>query len=301
MCQKARVPSWWVARLSRRVAPAEGGRVLGGVGIGLRSVHYRPLLACTSPPVAWLEVLIDNYLGEGGQPLAFLDAFAERYPLSFHGVGLSLGSADPLDMRYLTRLRERIRRYSPLLVSEHLSWGRLGARNSHELLPLPFTPTVARYLADRIQAVQTFLGCRLLIENLSSYLTYADDVMAEWEFLCEVVQQADCDVLCDLNNIYVSACNHDFDPQRYLEALPRGRVKEIHLAGFSDEGSHLLDTHSAPVSEPVWMLYRSALKRFGAVPTLIEWDNDIPALPVLLAEVDTARRVWEDALHAGKS
>lgn len=270
--------------------------MLKGVGLGLRAAHYQPLLHYTAPPVDWLEVLIDNYLAEGGQPLAYLDRFAERYPLSFHGVGLSLGSTDALDTEYLKRLRQRVQRYEPVLVSEHLSWGRVEGRNSHELLPLPFTPDVARYLANRILRVQEILGRRILVENLSSYLTYANDVMAEWEFLCEVVKLADCDVLCDLNNIFVSASNHHFDPIRYLEALPGERIKELHLAGYSDAGSHLLDTHSAPVSEPVWSLYRAALTRWGPIPTLIEWDNDLPPLQGVLDEVAKARRIWEDCL-----
>ncbi len=263
---------------------------LQGVGIGLRSCHYRRILQ-ERPAIGWLEVLIDNYMGEGGQPLYYLDQISQHYPLSFHSVGLSLGSADPLDREYLKRLRKLVGRFSPALVSDHLCWGAVGGVHAHDLLPLPFTMDNARYVAGRIQTVQDYLGRPLLIENVSSYLQYTDDAMAEWEFLCEILCLSGCGLLCDVNNIYVSACNHDFDPLRYLDALPAAQVAEIHLAGHRDEGTHLLDTHGAPVCDAVWELYRGALRRFGPVPTLIEWDTDIPELPVLLAEADKARAI----------
>jgi uncharacterized protein (UPF0276 family) len=268
---------------------------LQGTGIGLRSCHYRRILD-EKPSVDWLEVLVDNYMGYGGQPLYYLEKISRHYPLSFHGVGLSLGSAEPLNREYIGKLKDLINRFDPVLVSDHLCWSALGGVQSHDLLPLPFSMENARYLAAKILQVQDLLGRRILVENVSSYLEYAEDAMAEWEFLCEILRLADCNVLCDVNNIYVSACNHDFNPALYLAALPVARVSEFHLAGHSDQGTHLLDTHGSRVCDDVWDLYRQALERFGRVPTLVEWDTDIPELPVLLAEADKARKISDGFL-----
>lgn len=269
---------------------------LEGVGIGLRSAHYREMLA-RQPDLPWLEILTDNYLGEGGQPLSFLRQFAAHYPLSFHCVGMSLGSAEAPDREYFRRLKRRVDEFRPVHVSDHLCWSSFHGRHSHDLLPMPYTATNARFFASKIQWAQDCLGRRILIENVSSYLTYAESSMEEWEFMIDIVRMADCDLLCDVNNIHVSAVNHGFDPLTYLQALPAGRVREIHLAGYEDQGTHLLDSHSRPVSEEVWALYRSALQRFGPVPTLIEWDNDLPALDDLLAEADKARQLLR-GIHA---
>lgn len=241
----------------------------------------------------WFEVLVDNYLAEGSAPLKDLEKIRRNYAVTFHGVGLSLGSTDPLDMRYLRRLEALIERYEPAWCSEHLSWISAGGDYVHDLLPLPYVEEAARHVARRIRQVQDFLGQRILIENVSSYLAYKASVLEEWEFLRLVVEEADCDVLLDVNNVYVSARNHGFDPHEYLSAIPAERVRELHLAGYDDRGTHLLDTHGARVHPPVWDLYRDALDRFGPVPTLLEWDTDIPDFELLQAEAASAARLLE--------
>lgn len=261
--------------------------LLKGAGIGLRSDHYQTILK-TLPDIPWFEALIDNYMGEGGQPHYYLEKVREHYPLSFHGVGMSLGSTDPLDKDYLNKLKTLIERYQPSLVSDHLCWASFNGIHGNELFPMPYTDEAIQHLASRIDQVQNFLGRRILVENVSSYLSYTDDAMTEAAFLSEVAEQADCDILCDVNNIYVSAQNHKFDPIQYLKTLPAKRIKEMHLAGFEDQGTHLLDTHGARVHQPVWELYQEALALFGAIPTLIEWDTDIPAFSVLQEERDKA-------------
>lgn len=279
---------------------------LQGLGLGLRAKHYQDILAADPSPNAgsnssshsspkWFEALTDNYLGDGGMPLYYLGQIAERFPLSFHGVGLSLGSTDPLNEEYLDRLSRLVRQFNPQLVSDHLCWSSASGIHGHDLFPMPYTEQAARHIADRIQQVQERLGRQILIENVSSYLQFGESYLSEVEFLCEVVHQADCMLLCDLNNIYVSATNHDFDALDYLERLPESRVRELHLAGFEDQGTHLLDTHGAQVHDDVWALYAAALKRFGNVPTLIEWDTNIPEYTVLLDEMDKAAVFWEAA------
>ena len=267
---------------------------LEGLGLGLRAKHYQDILSGETNP-QWFEALTDNYMGDGGMPLRYLARIAERFPLSFHGVGLSLGSTDPLNEEYLKRLARRVNEFKPQLVSDHLCWSSASGIHGHDLFPMPYTEDAARHIADRIQQVQDRLGRQILIENVSSYLQFRDSYLSEVEFLCEVLERADCLLLCDLNNIYVSAKNHGFDAFDYLQRLPEERVKEFHLAGFEDQGSHLLDTHGAQVHDDVWELYASALKRFGEVPTLIEWDTNIPEYSVLLAELDKARTFWQDA------
>jgi len=259
-----------------------------GVGLGLRTPHYH-VIESTKPAVPWFEVLIDNYMQSGRLPLYHLGKIAQDYQLTFHGVGMSLGSADTLNMEYLAILKQRIKEFKPAWVSDHLCWTSIAGRHSHELLPLPYTDEAIKIVSDKIVRVQDYLGQRILIENVSSYLTYTDSLMMEWEFLNNIVSEADCDILLDINNIYVSAVNHQIDANAYLQSIPADRVREIHLAGYEDMGTHLLDTHSRPVYEPVWELYNTALARFGKVPTLIEWDNDIPEFDVLLAEAEKAR------------
>ncbi len=272
---------------STQVAPN-----ITGAGVGLRSTHYQTILE-TLPEVPWFEALTDNYMGPGGLPHHYLERISTQYPITFHGVGLSLGSLDPLDDQYLRRLKALIHRYRPQLVSDHLCWSSFDGVHGNDLFPLPYSEEALRHIVQRIQQVQDYLGQRIVIENVSSYLTFQSSDMTEWAFLAEVVTEADCDLLCDVNNIYVSASNHGFDPLTYLKALPADRVREIHLAGYEDEGTHLLDTHGAPVHEPVWTLYAQAMALFGPVPTLIEWDTNIPDFAVLQQEAAKAQAIME--------
>ncbi len=256
---------------------------LHGAGIGLRSQHYQHVLE-QLPAVPWFEVLIDNYCNEGGRPLAMLDQVRRHYPVTFHGVGMSLGGVAALDSAYLQRLKALITRFDPVYVSDHLCWNNHAGLHGNDLFPIPYTRQAIDHVVARIQRVQEFLGRQILVENVSSYLSYRMSEMSEAAFLVEVVQRSGCGLLCDVNNIYVSAQNHDFDPETYLSCLPREAVKEMHLAGYEDQGDFLLDTHGARVQPPVWQLYQRALEILGPVPTLIEWDTNIPAFDVLMAE-----------------
>jgi len=262
-------------------------------GIGLRAQHYTDVLE-TRPGIAWLEVHSENYFGAGGQPHYFLEQFRARYPLSLHGVGLSLGSTDALDYAHLGKLKTLIARYQPGLVSEHLCWGSVGGRHLNDLLPLPYTEEALCHVCERICWTQDFLGRQILIENVSSYIQFAQSTIPEWEFVAAVARATGCGILLDVNNIYVNAVNHKFDPLRYLEAIPVETVQEIHLAGFDSNGECLVDTHGKPVCDAVWALYREALERFGKIPTLIEWDTDIPELSVLLEEARKADAILEE-------
>jgi uncharacterized protein (UPF0276 family) len=272
-----------------------------GVGIGLRAPHVAEVLA-TRPAIGWLEVHAENYMGEGA-PLAALERLRADYPLSVHGVGLSLGSAEALDHRHLSRLQRLITRLGPTLVSEHLSWSIAGGIYLNHLLPLPYTEETLAIVVQHVTHTQEVLQCRLLIENPSSYLRFAHSVIPEPEFLGELVQRTGCGLLCDVNNIYVSCYNLGGDPVAYLDALPARAVGEIHLAGHAvndaDGQTILIDDHGAPVSDAVWSLYDHALARFGPVPTLIEWDTNIPELAVLCAEAHTAECFFQRAEEAG--
>src|SRR6266403_117370 len=265
-------------------------------GIGLRAQHHLRVLS-DAPAAAWFEAHTENYFADGGAHVEALARIRADHPLSLHGVGLSLGSADPLDTPHLERVRRAVNRFEPALLSEHLSWSSVGGRFANDLLPLPYTEEALKHVSSRIAQAQDFLGRPLLIENVSSYLEFECSRMTEWEFLRAVAAESECGILLDLNNIYVAARNHGFDPRRYLDAMDPRAVQEIHLAGHSTvevEGQTLLiDTHGTPVCDAVWNLYREALQRFGDVPTLIEWDTDIPALEVLVAEAAKA-----DALRA---
>lgn len=262
-------------------------------GIGLRAEHYRSLLAI-QPAVGWLEVHSENYFGDDGPPLYYLERARALYPVSLHGVGLSLGSADPLNRRHLANLKTLIARIQPGLVSEHLSWSSIGGVYLNDLLPLPYTEEALVHFAARVNEAQDFLGCRLLIENPSSYLAYFESAIPEGEFLAEVARRTGCGILLDVNNVHVSSRNHGFDAYRYLDSIPAAAVGEFHLAGFTvkrhPEGEILIDTHNARVAEPVWDLYRAALARLGPRPTLIEWDTDLPSLLVLTEEAALAAR-----------
>jgi uncharacterized protein len=273
-----------------------GKRALpSGAGIGLRAPHVGELLA-TRPAVPWLEVHPENYMS-GGPALVLLEAVRREYPVSLHGVGLSVGTAEDIDARHLSRLRSLVDRLEPCLVSEHLSWSTAGGTYLNHLLPLPYTDEALRVVADHIDEAQNALGRRILIENPSSYLRFRHSSMAEPHFLAELARRTGCGLLCDVNNIYVSAWNVGLDAGSYLDALPVPAIGEIHLAGHAandaDGRTILIDDHGSPVTAPVWKLYQRALERFGSVPTLIEWDTDIPELSVLLGEASVADRLLE--------
>jgi uncharacterized protein (UPF0276 family) len=263
-----------------------------GAGIGLRAEHYEAILT-TLPAIPWFEALTENYLGEGGLPLYHLERIRNDYPVALHGVGMSLGSVDPLNLEYLDKLKSLAKRLEPAAISDHLAWVAVGGRYVHDLLPLPYTEEALKHVADRVIQAQDFLGCRLMIENPSSYLCFKDTDMSEAEFLCALTQAADCDLLLDVNNAFVSGTNNGFDPERYIEELPAERITEIHLAGYEEQDGYLFDTHGFRVHPPVWDLFRSTLRRTGPVPTLIEWDTDIPPLKILMAEAATAQRALD--------
>ena len=266
--------------------PAESNRV----GIGLRTPHYQAIIA-SRPNVAFLEVHSENFFGDGGQPLKYLARFREDYAISTHGVGLSLGSTDTLDREHLRKLKRLVDWIEPALVSEHLCWVGVNGRFLNDLLPMPYTPESLAHVVDRIGEVQDYLRRDIMIENVSSYLEFTESTIPEWEFMREISRRSGCKILLDVNNIYVNATNHDFDAKNYLDAIALGSVGEIHLAGFEDAGDVLIDTHGATVSDAVWCLYEYALARFGNVPTLIEWDTDIPELAILIGEAAKANRI----------
>ncbi len=259
-------------------------------GVGLRSAHYRDLLA-TLPPLAFLEVHSENFFGEGGQPHWYLTQLRQQYAVSLHGVGLSLGTTDELSLTHLSKLKKLIQRYEPALVSEHLCWGAVGGRHTNDLLPLPYTEEALALMCRHVDQMQTFLGRQVLVENVSSYLQFSHSTITEWEFVAELSQRTGCGLLLDVNNIYVNAINHGFSAAEYLSAIPAAAVQEIHLAGFDDNGQCLIDTHGKKVSDEVWQLYAEAIDLIGHKPTLIEWDADIPALDVLLGEANKANHI----------
>ena len=259
-----------------------------GFGLGLRTPHYEAMLG-EPHAVDWLEVITENYLGPGGKPLHYLERMRERFPLVMHGVSLSIGSTDPIDLEYLAQVRNLAARIEPHWISDHLCWTGIGGRNLHDLLPLPYTEEALASVVARVGQVQDALGRQILLENVSSYLSFQASELTEWDFLREVAQRADCAILLDINNIYVSSVNHGFDPLIYLQAIPKERVRQFHLAGHSDMGGHLIDTHDHPIAEAVWDLYGAAVARFGMVPTMIERDDNIPELGELVAELQIAR------------
>jgi uncharacterized protein len=267
-----------------------------GHGIGLRTVHYGAVVD-EKPAVDWFEIISENYMVPGGNPRRVLRAVREHYPVVMHGVGMSLGSVDPLDEDYLVALQALAGEIEPAWISDHLCWSSFGGHRAHDLWPLPFTEEALEHLTARITSVQERLGRRILVENVSSYLEYAHSTMSEHEFLATLAERADCGLLLDVNNIYVSGRNHGFDPYAFVAAIPVERVGQIHLAGHSDHGTHLLDTHDHPVCDEVWQLYRAAVARFGRVSTLIEWDDHIPELPRLLEESQRAAAVEEEVMR----
>jgi uncharacterized protein (UPF0276 family) len=271
-----------------------------GFGLGLRPVHY-PEIFEGDPRIDWFEAISENYMVPGGRPLHALTRVRERWPVVLHGVSLSIGSTDPLDGDYLDRLAALAKRVEPAWISDHLCWTGVNGINLHDLLPLPYTEEALDHVAGRVAQVQERLGRRILLENVSSYVTFAHSAVPEWEFLAEVARRADCLILLDVNNIYVSAFNHEFDPLAYLEAIPAERVRQIHLAGHQNNESHIVDTHDHPVIDPVWSLYGAAIERFGPVATMIERDDRIPPLAELEHELDRARAVAAEALKARRA
>jgi hypothetical protein len=266
-----------------------------GIGVGLRTAHYRDILE-GEPAVDWFEVLSENYMQTRGRPLAVLDRVAERYPVVLHGVSLSIGSTAPLDFAYLAELKALRDRVGARWVSDHLCWTGTHGRNAHDLLPMPLTDEALAHVVGRVRQVQDFLGAPLVLENVSSYASFAGRSMAEWEFIAAVAREADCGLLLDVNNVYVSARNHGFDPKAYLRAIPVDRVVQFHVAGHSDYGTHVVDTHVGPVPDPVWGLLAEAHALGARAPVSLEWDADIPPLDVVHAE---ARRA-EAFLRAGE-
>ncbi len=270
-----------------------------GFGIGLRPPHYPQVVeACAAGRavgVDWFEVISENFFEPGGNPRRVLRAVRERYPVVMHGVSLSLGSVDPLNEDHVNRLVRLAAEIEPALVSDHLCWGSFGGHYAHDLLPLPYTEEALGHVAARVRRVQDRLGRQILIENVSSYVEFSASVMTEWEFLAALVTKADCGILLDVNNVFVSAHNHGFDAHAFIAGVPVGRVGQIHLAGHSVEGELLLDTHDHAVRAEVWDLYRAVILRHGPVPTLIEWDDHIPALDRLVAESKTAARIASEA------
>lgn len=274
----------------------EATSIPASAGIGLRAPHYRQLVA-ERPPVGWLEVHSENYFGAGGPPLYFLERARTDYPLSLHGVGLSLGSGDALDPMHLRKLKALIDRFQPGLVSEHLCWSSFGQRHFHDLLPLPYNAATLRHVSERIDMAQAFLGRRLLIENITSYVQPGRGEMGEAEFINALARATGCGILLDVNNLYVNSVNGGEQAAGIIDAIDINRVEEIHLAGFDyfADSSVLIDTHGTPVVEEVWNLYARAIARFGNVPTLIEWDTDIPALQVLVGEARKAQTILDRA------
>jgi uncharacterized protein (UPF0276 family) len=272
------------------LAPGSSPMQLTGFGLGLRPTHYEAILSGPQP-IDWLEIITENYLVPGGKPLDYLAKIRERFPLVMHGVSLSIGGTDPIDLEYLKSVRALAARIEPHWISDHLCWTGIEGKNLHDLLPLPYTEEALASVVSRVGQVQDALGRRVLLENVSSYLTFHASDMSEWDFLREVATRADCNILLDINNIYVSSINHGFDALEYLRCMPRERVRQFHLAGHSDMGGHLIDTHDHPIIQPVWDLYAAALNLFGDIPTMIERDDNIPELAELLAELDVARDI----------
>ena len=263
-----------------------------GCGVGLRREHY-DLVIKERPDMDWFEAISENFMDSGGRPIQVLEEVRSHYPVAVHGVSLSIGSVDALNQKYLEHLKELIRRIDPFMVSDHLCWTGVGGENLHDLLPLPFTEEAVDHIVRRVQQVQETIGRKILLENVSTYVTYKHSVMQEWEFLTKIAERSGCGILLDLNNIYVNAFNHKFDPLEYLRAVPGELVGQIHLAGYTDMGDYYFDTHSAPVVDDVWSLYRDALERYGPVSTLIEWDENVPPFEKLSAEANRAREIYQ--------
>ena len=278
----------------RKAIPTNGEKPpFLGFGLGLRSQHYLEILD-GDPPVDWFEVISENFMVPGGQPLRILNRIRERYPVVMHGVSMSIASTAPPDFGYLKKLKELAAWVEPKWISDHLCWTGVHGKNLHDLLPIPYTRESLDHVVARVQLVQDYLQRALVLENVSTYVQFAGSEMTEWEFLAELSRRSGCWLLFDVNNVYVSAFNHGYDPYTFLDGIPADRVVQFHMAGHSHMGTHIIDTHDHPVCEDVWMLYRAALKRFGAVSTIIERDDNIPPLAELIVEVERLRRVARD-------
>jgi len=267
-----------------------------GYGLGLRIEHYDEILK-SLPKIDWFEIISENYMVPGGKPLDYLNKIREHYPMVMHGVSLSLGSIDPLNKAYLKQLKQLINHVEPEWISDHLCWTGVHGHNAHDLLPLPYTMKAVDHVVSRIKQVQDYLGRQILLENVSSYVTYQESEMEEWDFLREIAIQSDCFILLDINNIFVSAFNHEFNPHDYLKAIPIDRVYQFHLAGHTNHGHYIVDTHDEPIINSVWSLYSDAVHRFGHVSTMVERDDNIPPLNELLVELKQARKIAEDVLE----
>ncbi len=276
---------------------------VNGFGLGLRVEHYRDFIEPNldrDARVDWLEVISENFMVPGGKPLFYLDAIRARYPMVMHGVSLSIGSIDPLDLQYLADLKALAHRIEPAWVSDHLCWTGVDHTNLHDLLPMPYTEEALQHLCRRVDQVQNYLDRPLVLENVSSYIQFKSDEMSEWEFIAALSKRSGCELLLDVNNIYVSSVNHQFNAKTYIDAMPAAQIRQIHLAGHEDHGDYIIDTHDHEVCEPVWALYDYAIRRFGMRPTMIERDGNIPPLAALLTELNVARRRAVQAL-AGAS
>ena len=265
-----------------------------GLGVGLRSVHFQHILS-QQPPVDWFEIISENFMDSQGRPRYVLEQIAERYQIVMHGVSMSIGSTDPLNFDYLAKLKRLADGVQARWVSDHLCWTGVAGRNSHDLLPIPLNEQTLRHVVQRIRTVQDVLERPLVLENPSSYITFADSTMSEWEFISRMADEADCGLLLDVNNVYVSSVNHDFDPAEYIASVPHRRVVQFHLAGHTNMGTHCIDTHDGQVIDPVWELYRLAYRLTGGVSTLLEWDAKIPPFPEVHAEVLKARQYIDGA------
>ena len=262
-----------------------------GFGLGLRTEHYNQILE-SKPKVDWFEALSENYMIPGGKPLDYLTKIRAEYPVVMHGVSLSIGSTVAIDVDYLRDLKKLADRIEPAWISDHLCWTGVHGQNIHDLLPLPYTEEAAKHVAERVKVMQDYLGRQILLENVSSYASYIDSSMTEWEFISQIAESADCLLLLDVNNIYVSSFNHNFDAKTFIDSVPKNRVQQIHLAGHQNNGDYIIDTHDAPVIDPVWDLYAYAIKRFGAISTMIERDDNMPELQELVQELQIARDIF---------
>jgi hypothetical protein len=268
-----------------------------GFGVGLRTVHF-PYILSKRPKVDWFEILSENYMDTGGRPLYVLDQVAERYPVVLHGVSMSVGSTDPIDFHYLAKLKDLAKRINAHWVSDHLCWTGVAGLNVHDLLPMPYTDESLQYTVARVKTISEFLERPLILENPSTYLEFSASTWKEWDFLATLAKEAECGLLLDVNNVYVSSYNHGFDPRVYISRIPADHVVQIHLAGHTNKGTHILDTHSDHVIDQVWDLYRLAYQHMGAVSTLLEWDESIPGFSVVHAEALKARKYRESKSHA---